>query len=75
MNKDAAIAYVKNKLNHDPEFYDYSLLAFVLRDHVDPNDKDLKTLAWELSSGQYGCSKSEVEDLLELIEGGTDGNK
>ena len=75
MNKDAAIAYVKNKLNNDPEFYDYSILAFVLQDHVDPNDTHLKTLAWELSSGEYGCSKSDVEGLLELIEGGTDGDR
>ena len=68
MNKDASIAYVKNKLYHDPEFYDYSLLAFVLRAHVDSEDTNLARLVNLLSSGEYGCSKSDVEGLVELME-------
>ena len=67
MNKSETIAYVKDKLN-DSAWYDYSLLAHMLRDFVDPNDKDLKTLAWELGSGQYGCTKGDVRNLVEIME-------
>lgn len=68
MNKEETIAYVKERLE-DPAWYDYSILAGMLRNIVDPTDEPLRKLAYLLDHGEYGCSKGDVRGLVELIEG------
>jgi len=71
MNKSEVIADVEMKLD-DPTWFDYSLLAGMLYDHVDPTDEPLRKLASLLSSGQYGCSRSDVKGLIELMKENTE---
>ncbi|MHC4316121.1 MAG: hypothetical protein ACYSW3_27070 [Planctomycetota bacterium] len=67
MNKDETIAYVKEKLE-DPEFWDYSVLAGMLRNIVPEEDTILRNLAYLLDHGEYGCSKGDVRGLLKFLE-------
>jgi hypothetical protein len=70
VNRQEAIQYVKDKLDNDPEFYDYSVLASILQPHVEPCNESLQILAELLSSGTYGCSRNDVQGLVDLMEGG-----
>lgn len=68
MNKQETIQYVKDKLA-DPTWYDYSLLAHMLRDFVDPNDTSLTNLAWSLGFGREICTKGDVQFIVDGLEG------
>lgn len=68
MNKQETIQYVKDKLD-DPAWYDYSLLAHMLRDHVNEEDEPLRILAHLLGSGREYCAKGDVRFIVDGLEG------
>ena len=52
----------------DPEYYDYALLAYMLRDFPEVTEVGLSEFANILAYEQYGCSKSDVQGLLSYLD-------
>jgi hypothetical protein len=66
MTLQEAIADARIRMNN--KLPDYSLIAFMLRDHLD-RDNPLWDLAFELGSPRSGyCSRADLEGLIELME-------
>lgn len=74
MNKQETIQYVKDKLA-DPSFYQYDLLAHMLRDHVNEEDESLRTLAFLLGSGHEYCAKGDVQFIVDSLEEKAESDK
>lgn len=67
MNKQETIQYVKDKLA-DPAFYDYGLLAYMLRDMVVQEDENLRMLIYLLGDPNEYCAKGEVQYIIDRLE-------
>ena len=67
MDKEETIQYVKDKLA-DPAFYDYGLLAGMLRDAVPQEDETLRILTYLLGSRNEYCAKGDVQFVIDSLE-------
>jgi hypothetical protein len=70
MNRQDAIELARRQLK-DPMRWDYAIIAYRLCDFIE-EDTDLWNLARLLGVGEYGCSKGDVEGLIELMEAQTE---
>ena len=67
MGKKETIQYVKDRLA-DPAFYEYGLLAYMLRDIVPETEAPLRTLTLLLGSPWEYCAKDDVQFVIDSLE-------
>lgn len=67
MNKQETIQYVKDKLA-DPAFYEYGLLAYMLREMVVEENANLRMLVYLLGDPREYCAKGEIQYVIERLE-------
>lgn len=69
MTREEVIADIKKKLE-DPNFYEYGLLAYMLRDFIAQENENLRMLIYLLGDPNEYCSKADVQYVIERLEGG-----
>ena len=67
MNKQETLQYIKDKLA-DPAFYNYGLLAHMLREIVISENENLRILVYLLGDPNESCAKSDMQYVIERLE-------